>query len=62
MLSVIIHPRESKIAILPVRDNAKEPIFYGILTLKKTPKGARAGRFRIRKKDKEEFRAPDELI
>ncbi len=62
MLSVIIHPQESKIIVLPIKDNAKEPIFYGILTLKKTPKGARAGRFRIKQGEKEEFRAPDELI
>jgi helicase len=62
MLSIIIHPQDSKLAVLPVKDNAKEPIFYGILTLKKTPKGARAGKFRIRKGEKEEFRAPDEVI
>jgi helicase len=62
MLSVIIHPHESKILVLPIRDNSKEPVFLGILTLNKTPKGARAGRFRIKKGEKEEFRAPNELI
>ncbi len=62
MLSVIIHPQDSKILILPIKDNAKEPIFYGILTLKKTPKGARAGKFRIQQGEKEELRAPEELI
>ncbi len=62
MLSVIIHPQESKIAVLPVKDNSRDPVFYGVLTLKNTPKGARAGKFRIRQGDKEEFRAPDELI
>jgi len=62
MLSVIIHPQESKIVVLPIKDNSRDPVFYGILTLKNTPKGARAGRFRIRQGEKEEFRAPDELI
>ncbi len=62
MLSVIIHPQDSKLAVLPIKDNAKEPIFYGILTLKITPKGARAGKFRIKQGEKEEFRAPDEFI
>ncbi len=62
MLSVIVHPQESKIAILPIKDNAKEPVFYGILTLKHTPKGARVGKFRIRQGEKEEYRPPDELI
>jgi helicase len=62
MLSVIIHPHESKILVLPIRDNSKEPVFRGILTLNKTPKGARVGRFRIKKGEKEEFRAPNELI
>ncbi len=62
MLSVIIHPQESKIAVLPIKDNAREPAFYGILTLKKTPKGARAARFRIRNGEKEELRAPDEVV
>ncbi|MDD5473335.1 MAG: DUF5814 domain-containing protein [Candidatus Methanoperedens sp.] len=62
MLSVIIHPQDSKLAVLPIKDNAKEPVFYGILTLKRTPKGARAGRFRIRQGEKEELRAPEELI
>ncbi|VVB92831.1 ATP-dependent DNA helicase Hel308 [uncultured archaeon] len=62
MLSVIVHPQDSKLVILPVKDNAKDPVFYGILTLKKTPKGARAGKFRIKQGEKEELRAPDELI
>ncbi|MCX9010129.1 MAG: DUF5814 domain-containing protein [Candidatus Methanoperedens sp.] len=62
MLSIIIHPQESKIHVLPVKDNIKEPTFLGILTLKKTPKGARVGRFRIKKGEKEELRAPDEVI
>lgn len=62
MLSVIIHPQQSKILVLPVKDNATEPVFHGILTLKNTPKGARAGRFRIRQGDKDEFKSPDELI
>ncbi len=62
MLSVIIHPQDSKLAVLPVKDNAKVPVFHGTLTLKKTPKGARAGKFRIRQGEKEELRAPEELI
>jgi helicase len=62
MLSVIIYPQDSKLAVLPIKDNSKEPVFYGILTLKMTPKGVRAGKFRIRQGEKEEFRAPDELI
>ena len=62
MLSVIIHPQDSKLAVLPVKDDAKEPVFYGILTLKRTSKGARAGKFRIKQGGKEELRAPDELI
>ena len=62
MLSVIVYPQDSKIVILPVKDNSKEPIFYGVLTLKETTRGARPARFRIRREDKEELRAPDELI
>ncbi len=62
MLAVIIHPQESKIAVLPVKDNSKKPIFLGILTLKKTPKGARVAKFRIKQGTREEYRAPDELI
>ncbi len=62
MLSVIIYPQDSKLAVLPVKDNAKEPVFYGILTLKMTSKGARAGKFRIKHGEKEELRAPEELI
>ncbi|MFZ2412445.1 MAG: DUF5814 domain-containing protein [Candidatus Methanoperedens sp.] len=62
MLSVIIYPQYSKLVVLPIKDNAKEPVFYGILTLKKTPKGARAGKFRIKQGEKEELRAPEELI
>jgi len=62
MLSVIIHPQESKILVLPIKDNGQEPLFQGILTLKNTPKGPRAGKFRIKKGETEELRAPDELI
>lgn len=62
MLSVVIHPQNSKILVLPIKDNAKEPVFQGILTLKKTPKGARVGKFRIKQGEKEEYRAPEELI
>ncbi|VVB84256.1 ATP-dependent DNA helicase Hel308 [uncultured archaeon] len=62
MLSVIIHPQESKIIVLPIKDNATQPIFHGILTLKTTPKGARVGKFRIKQGEKEDFRAPEELI
>jgi helicase len=62
MLSVIIHPQDSKILVLPIKDNAKEPVFQGFLTLKKTPKGARAGKFRIKHEEKEEYRPPNELI
>lgn len=62
MLHVIIHPHKSNLIILPIKDNAKEPVFYGILTLKETPLGARPARFRIRRGDKEELRAPNELI
>ncbi len=62
MLSVIIHPQKSKITVLPVRDQSNEPLFYGILTLKKTPKGYRVSRFRLRRGDREEVRAPEELV
>ncbi|MCZ7395115.1 MAG: DUF5814 domain-containing protein [Candidatus Methanoperedens sp.] len=62
MLSLIIHPQESKILVLPIKNNDIEPIFQGILILKNTSKGARAGKFRIKQGEKEEFRAPDELI
>ncbi len=62
MLSVIIYPQDSKLAVLPIKDNAKEPVFCGILTLKRTPKGARAGKFRIKQGEKEYFRAPEKLI
>ncbi len=46
----------------PIKDNEKEPSFHGTLLLKHTPKGARVGKFRIRQRDKEDFRAPEELI
>ncbi len=62
MLHIIIHPQKSKLIILPIKDRAKEPSFHGTLILKHTPKGARAGRFRIRQGEKEELRAPGELI
>ncbi|PWB54766.1 MAG: DEAD/DEAH box helicase [Candidatus Methanoperedenaceae archaeon] len=62
MLSVIIHPQKSKLLILPIKDNSKEPSFHGTLILKQTPKGARVGKFRIKQGEKEEFRAPEELI
>ncbi len=62
MLHIIIHPQKSKLIILPIKDNAKEPSFHGTLILKQTTKGARAGKFRIRQGEKEELRAPDELI
>ncbi len=62
MLSVVIYPQDSKLAVLPIKDSAKEPVFQGILTLKNTPKGARVGKFRIKQGDKEEFRTPEELI
>jgi helicase len=62
MLTIIIHPQKSKIIVLPVKGNAKETVFYGILTLKQTPKGARVGKFRLKQGEKEEFRPPDELI
>ena len=62
MLHVIIHPQKSKLLVLPIKDNAKEPSFQGTLILKQTPKGARVGKFRIKQGDKEDFRAPEELI
>lgn len=62
MLYIIIHPQDSKIAVLPIKDNSREPAFYGTLILKKTPKGARVGKFRVKRGEKEEFRAPDEFI
>src|SRR3990170_530258 len=62
MLHVIIHPQKSKLLVLPIKDSAKEPSFQGTLILKHTPKGARVGKFRIRQGDKEDFRAPEELI
>lgn len=62
MLHVIIHPQKSKLLVLPIKDNSKEPSFHGILLLKHTPKGARVGKFRIRQGDKEDFRAPEELV
>ncbi|VVB85984.1 ATP-dependent DNA helicase Hel308 [uncultured archaeon] len=62
MLQIIIHPQKSKLLVLPIKDNSKEPSFQGTLILKHTPKGSRVGKFRIRQSDKEEFRAPEELI
>ncbi len=62
MLHVIIHPQKSKLLVLPIKDNAKEPSFQGTLLLKQTSKGARVGKFRIKQGDKEDFRAPEELI
>jgi helicase len=62
MLHIIIHPQKSKLIILPIKDNSKEPNFYGTLILKHTSKGARVGKFRIKQGDKEDFRAPEELI
>ncbi len=62
MLYIIIYPQDSKIAVLPIKDNSREPAFYGTLILKKTPKGARVGKFRVKRGEKEEFRAPDEFI
>jgi len=59
MLSVIIHPQETKIIVLPIKDASKIPIFYGILILKKTPLGARVGKFRIHEGYKDDFRAPE---
>ena len=61
MLHVIIHPQKSKLLVLPIKDNAKEPSFQGTLILKHTPKGARVGKFRIRQGEKEDFRAPEDL-
>lgn len=62
MLQIIIHPQKSKLIILPIKDSAKAPSFHGTLILKHTPKGARVGKFRIRQGEKEDFRAPEELI
>lgn len=62
MLHIIIQPQKSKLLVLPIKDNAKEPSFQGTLILKQTPKGARVGKFRIRQGVKEDFRAPEELI
>ncbi len=62
MLHIIIHPQKSKLLVLPIKDSAKEPSFHGTLILKQTPKGARVGKFRIRQGEKEDFRAPEELI
>lgn len=61
MLSVIIHPQKSRLVLLPIKDESNIPLFYGILQ-KNTPKGARAGRFRIKHGNKEELRSPDEVI
>ncbi len=62
MLQIIIHPQKSKLLVLPIKDKGNVPSFQGILILKQTPKGARVGKFRIRQGDKEDFRAPEELI
>ena len=62
MLHIIIHPQKSKLIVLPIKDNSQEPNFYGTLILKHTPKGARVGKFRIKQGEKEDFRAPEELI
>ncbi|MCX9013680.1 MAG: hypothetical protein OIN89_02615 [Candidatus Methanoperedens sp.] len=62
MLHIIIHPQKSKLLVLPFKDNAKEPSFLGTLILKQTPKGARAGKFKILQGEKEDFMAPEELI
>ncbi len=62
MLHVIIHPQKSKLLVLPIKDKENVPSFHGTLILKHTPKGARVGKFRIRQGDKEDFRAPEELI
>jgi helicase len=62
MLQIIIHPQKSKLIILPIKDYGNVPSFQGTLILKQTPKGARVGKFRIRQGEKEEFRAPKELI
>ncbi|MCX9085313.1 MAG: DUF5814 domain-containing protein [Candidatus Methanoperedens sp.] len=62
MLSIIIHPQKSKLIVLPIKGNSQEPNFYGTLILKKTSKGARVGKFRIKQGDREDFRAPEELI
>ncbi|MDP3104469.1 MAG: hypothetical protein Q8M95_07665 [Candidatus Methanoperedens sp.] len=62
MLHIIIHPQKSKLLVLPIKGNSREPSFQGTLILKQTQKGARVGKFRIRQGEKEDFRAPDELI
>ncbi|MCX9013677.1 MAG: DUF5814 domain-containing protein [Candidatus Methanoperedens sp.] len=62
MLHVIIYPQKSNLIILPIKDNDNVPLFLGTLILKQTPRGARPARFRIKRGDKEELRAPDELI
>jgi helicase len=62
MLHVIIHPHKSKLVVLPIKDKENVPTFHGTLILKHTPKGYRVGKFRIRQGEKEEFRAPEELI
>jgi helicase len=62
MLHVIIHPQKSKLLVLPIKDKGNVPSFHGTLILKHTPKGSRVGKFRIRQGDKEDFRAPEELI
>ncbi len=62
MLHVIIHPQKSKLHVLPIKDKGNVPSFHGTLILKHTPKGARVGKFRIRQGEKEDFRAPEELI
>ncbi|MFZ3059699.1 MAG: DUF5814 domain-containing protein [Candidatus Methanoperedens sp.] len=62
MLQIIIHPQKSKLIILPIKDNGNVPSFHGTLILKQTSKGARVGKFRIKQGEKEEFRAPAELI
>ncbi len=57
------HPsQKSKLLVLPIKDNAKEPSFHGTLLLKQTPKGARVGKLRIQQREKEDFRVPEELI
>lgn len=62
MLQIIIHPQKSKLIVLPIKDSGNVPSFHGTLILKQTSKGARAGKFRIKQGEKEELRAPDELI
>jgi hypothetical protein len=46
----------------PIKDKGNVPSFHGTLILKHTPKGACVGKFRIRQGNKEDFRAPEELI